>query len=116
MNKLLAVLGLIGAILGVVFAFLPISNLAVIPASIGLFLGLIAFLRSKKEGKTSFPRVVMLIALLAIIVSVGKQLIFTDEVKEDTEFIEKTDKSKEDAVKEIEELEDELEDELEELE
>ncbi len=114
--KLFAILGIIGAILGLLFSFLPISNLAIFPASIGLLLGLIAYLSAKKQNLNfSFARIVVIISLLAIIISVGKQLFTENKIEEDLEFIEKEKQSEEDAVQELEELEDDL-DELDELE
>ncbi len=117
MNKtlitILSIFGIIGAILGLLFSFLPISNLAIFPAVLGLILGLIAYLSAKKQKLNfSFARIVVLLALLAIIISMGKQLFTEDEVKADTEFIQKEKQSEVDAVKELEELDDEL-DELE---
>ncbi|MCF6279113.1 MAG: FUSC family protein [Flavobacteriaceae bacterium] len=110
MNKLFAILGLIGAILGLIFSFLPISNLAIFPAIIGLVLGLIAYSAAKKQNiGFSFARIVVILSLLAIIISASKQLFFKNKVEEDIQFIEKTKKSEQDAVKELEEL-DELED------
>lgn len=109
--KLLAVLGIIGAILGLVFSFLPISNLAIIPAAFGLLFGFIAFKAAKKQQLNfKFSRLVVLLALFAIIISIGKQLFTENQVKVDTEFLEKEKQSKEDAVKELEEELDELED------
>lgn len=117
MNKLFTILGFIGAVLALIFSFLPISNLAIFPAVIGLILGLIAYTSARKQkGKSSFQRIVVLLSLIAIIISVGKQLVFTDTVKEDAQFIEKTEQSRQDAVKELEELEEELNEDLDELE
>lgn len=117
MNKTLittlSVIGIISATLGLLFSFLPISNLAILPATFGLILGLIAYLSAKKQQLNfSFARTVVLLSLLAIIISMGKQLLMEDEVKADTEFIQKEQQSEEDAVKELDELDDEL-DELE---
>ncbi len=115
-NILLSFLGFLGAILGLIFSFLPISNLAVFPAVIGLVLGLIAYISAKKQNTGfSFARIVVLLSLLAIIILASKQLFFENKVTEDIEFIQSNEKSKEDAVKEIEELDEEL-NELDELE
>ena len=105
--KLFGVLGIIGAILGLLFSFLPISELAIFPAAIGLIFGFIAYTSSKKKGLNfSFPRIVVLISLVAIIVSVSKRLLVDNEVKQDIEFIEKEKQSEEEAVKDLEELDD----------
>lgn len=115
MNKTLittlSIFGIIGALLGLLFSFLPISNLAIFPASFGLILGLIAYLSAKKQQLNfSFARIVVLLSLLAIIISMGKQLLTEDEVENDTEFIQKEKQSEQDAVKELEDLDDELDD------
>lgn len=113
--KLFSVLGIIGAVLGLLFSFLPISNLAIIPAIFGLILGFIAYYSAKKKNLNfSFARVVILLSLVAIIILVGKQLFTENKVNEDIEFIEKEKQSEEDAVKDLEEL-DELDEELDEL-
>ena len=113
MNKLFSLLGLIGAILGLIFSFLPISNLAIFPAIIGLLLGLIAYTKLKKQGQNfTFAKIVIILSLLAILISTSKQLFIKNKVVEDTEFNQKTEKSKQDAVKDLEELDEEL-DELE---
>ena len=112
MNKTLitalSIFGIIGAILGLLFSFLPISNLAIFPATFGLILGLVAYLSAKKQLNFSFAKIVVLLSLLAIIISMGKQLLTNDEVKNDTEFIQKEKQSEQDAVKELDELDDEL--------
>lgn len=109
MNKFLSTLGFIGAILGLILSFLPLSNFAIYPAIIGLFLGLIVLFNQKKQGQDFiFPRVIVIVALIGIVISVGKQLMFKNKVVEDTEFNQKTEKSKQDAVKDLEELDEEL--------
>ena len=107
--KLFAILGIIGAVLGLIFSFLPLSELAIFPASIGLLLGLIAYLSAKKQNiNYSFARIVVVISLLAIIISVGRQLFIENEVAEDVEFVEKTSEpTTEELDKELNELEDE---------
>jgi hypothetical protein len=116
MNKLFSIIGFIGAILGLIFSFLPISNLAIFPAVIGLILGLIVYTAAKKQNTGfSFARIVVLLSLLAIIILASKQLFFQNKVAEDTEFIENNEKSEQDAVKDLEELDEEL-NELDELE
>lgn len=113
MNKTLittlSIFGIISALLGLLFSFLPISNLAIFPAAFGLILGLIAYLSAKKQQLNfSFARIVVLLSLLAIIISMAKQLFTENEIKNDTEFIQKEKQSEEDAVKDLEELDDEL--------
>lgn len=119
--KLFAVLGVIGALLGLLFSFLPISNLAIFPAVFGLIFGFIAYYFAKKQQQSfSFARIVVLLALLAILISVGKQLFTNTEVNDDAveEMQLKEVESEEDAIKDIEELDNELDelDDIEELE
>lgn len=113
MNKTLittlSLFGIIGAILGLLFSFLPISNLAIFPAAIGLVLGLIAYFSAKKQQLNfSFTRIVVLLSLLAIIISMSKQLFTENKVAVDTEFIEKTEAPTDQDLKDIEELDDDL--------
>lgn len=116
MNKLFAFLGLLSALLGLVFSFLPISNLAIFPAIFGFLLGIIALTIAKRKNQNfSFAKIVVILSLVAIVISVGKQLLIDNKVVVDTEFNQKTEKSKQDAVKDLEELEN-LDEELEDLE
>ena len=105
----LSIFGIIAAILGLLFSFLPISNLAIFPAALGLILGLIAYLSAKKKQLNfSFARVVVLLSLLAIIISMSKQLFTENKVADDTEFIEKTNAPTDQDLKDIEELDEDL--------
>jgi len=109
--KTFNIIGIISAVFGLLFSFLPISNLAIFPAVFGLILGLIAYLSAKKQQLNfSFSRIVVLLSLVAIIISMSKQLFTEEKVENDTEFIQKEKESEQDAVKELDELEDELDD------
>ncbi|GAB1309315.1 hypothetical protein KH5_19980 [Urechidicola sp. KH5] len=108
--KIFAISGCIAAILGIIFSFLPLFELAIFPASLGLILGLLAHFFAKRiDVHYRFSRFVIGISLIAIIVSSGKQLLIDNEVEDDIEFQQKEEQSEEDAVKDLEEL-DELED------
>lgn len=109
--KLFNVLATLGAILGILFSFLPIYELAIFPATIGLVLGLIAYFSAKKQQLSfSFSRIVVILSLIAILISVSKQLFTNNEINEETqkELQQKEQESEDEAIKELDEL-DELE-------
>lgn len=109
--KLFNIIAIIGALLGILFSFLPLFELAIFPATIALILGLIAFYASKKQNYSfGFSRIVVILALLALLISAGKQLFTNNELNEETqkELQQKEQESEEDAIKELDDL-DELE-------
>ena len=107
--RLLNVLAVIAAVLGILFSFLPLYELAIFPATIALVFGLISYYSAKKQQLSFyFARIVIIISLVSILISVSKQLFSSNEINEDTqqELKLKEDQSEEDAVKELEELDD----------
>lgn len=116
--KIFVIVGFFSAILGLVFSFLPISNLAIFPAIVGLVLSVTAYLSLKKQNLSfSFAKIVIALSVIAILISVGKNFFIDNKVAEDTTFIEKSEESEKEAVKDLQELEElnELEDIEEEL-
>ncbi len=65
MKRIFTILALIAAISSVIFAVLPISNLAIFTAVVALLFGLIAFYLSKKTGNVK--KIIQFIFLLTII-------------------------------------------------
>ena len=65
MRKLFIVLGIIAAVLAVVFSVLPVSNLAFVPGIAALVFGLIAFFLAQKQNQSK--KLIQLIFILTII-------------------------------------------------
>ena len=112
--KLFVIVGFFSAMIGLVLSFLPISNLAIFPAIFGFVLSIVAYMSLKKKKLSfSFPKIVMALSVLVLLISVGKNFLIENEVEEDTAFVEEAVRSEKEAVKELEALE-ELDEELEE--
>lgn len=106
MKKLLTLLAIISAVLTIVLAVLPISNLAIIPAVAALIFGGIAYYLSKKSGniKKILPFTFLLIACALALITF-KALFTTSQVKNTDELHTKEAQFEKDAKKELEDLE-----------
>jgi len=105
MRKFLVILGFIAAILAVVLAVTPLSNIALIPAIVAFILGLAIFYLSKKQNQSK--KVVQYIFILTII-SIGittyKSVFNEVEVGDTEELQERADESVEDSKEILEDL------------
>ena len=100
----LAIIGLIAAILGLVLSFLPLGTIDLVPAVIGLAFGLIAYFLAKKAStRKKLALSVLIIAGLAIVISLGTELFFENKVAEDTTFDEKIEQSADEATNDLDE-------------
>lgn len=125
MRKILAILGAIVAVLGVILAFTPLDTIPLLPALIALVLGFIALkLYQNKKRSTKFPKIIIALAFLTGAIVLGKSLFFENEIAVDTEFEEKQELNKQESIQELNEIEelnniedlDGLEEDLDELE
>jgi len=103
MRKVLIVLAFIFAVFGIVFAILPMGTIGVLPAGLSLLFALIAFIKSP-VGHKNVPKWLLIISALILVVIIGRSFV-PDEVVEDTEFEQKKIESKQEDLKELEELE-----------
>jgi glucose dehydrogenase len=104
MRKLFIVLAAIFAVLGVVFAFLPLGTLGLLPIGLALIFGFIV-LRMSDETQKRMPKVILVIAILSLAGVVGKEVFIKDEVEVDKQFEQKKIESEKEAKKDLEELE-----------
>ena len=104
MRKLFLVIASIFTVLGVVFTFLPLGTLALLPIGIGILFGFLALKKSDvKQAK--WVKVLLVISVIALVFVVGKELFTKDEVEVDSQFEAKKLESKQEAQKELEGLE-----------
>lgn len=103
MRKVLIVLAFIFAILGIVFAILPMGTLGVLPVGLSLIFGALAYAKSEANDK-AVPKWLLIVAGLTLVVIVVRSLI-PDEVAKDTEFEQKKIESKQEDLKDLEGLE-----------
>ncbi len=105
MRKLLIVLTIILAIIGIVFTILPMGTLAFIPVGSAILLSIIAIILSK-ENQKMLPKYLLLASFIVFLAVVAKDVFVKDKIVTDQQFDEKKVESKQEAKKELEELED----------
>lgn len=106
MKKLFTILALIAAILATIFAVLPISNLAIIPAIAALIFGSIAFYLSKQTGTVKkIIQFTFLLTIAALSLTIYKVIFTTTEVAETETLEAKETELEENAIEELEEIE-----------
>ena len=104
MRKLLIVLTIILAIIGIVFTILPMGTLAFIPVGSAILLSIIAIILSK-ENQKMLPKYLLLASFIVFLAVVAKDVFVKDQVVSDQQFDNNIEESKQEAKKELEELE-----------
>lgn len=105
MKRLFTILALIAAILSVILSVLPVSNLAIFPAIFALLLGSIAYFLSKKKGNVNkIIQFIFLLTIISIAVIIYKGVFSKTDISNTQELKEMETESKENAIKELEEL------------
>ena len=83
---------------------MPLGTLALLPVGIALVFGLLA-LRKSDLNQAKRVKLFIAIAIFSMIVIVGKAILMTDAVEKDQQFETQKLESKDEAQKELEELE-----------
>jgi intracellular septation protein A len=104
MRQLFLIIASIFTVLSVVFVFLPLGTLALIPVGIALLFGFLALKKSDTK-QAKWVKVLLVVSVLSLVFVVGKEFLTKDEVEVDKQFDVKKVESKKDAQKELEELE-----------
>lgn len=104
MRQLFFVIAIFFSILSAIFIFLPLGTLALLPVGIALVFGLLA-LKKSDLNQSKRVKLFIAIAIFSLIVIVGKTIFITDAVEKDQKFETQKLESKDEAQKELEELE-----------
>ncbi len=106
MRKLFSVLATIFAVFGIILVVTPTEQIAFIPVTLTLISAFLALKFSTLEQKR-FPKILLIIGVLTLIIIAAKQFLIKDEVavETETEKVQKVESQKQD-VKQLEELED----------
>jgi len=104
MRKLLLILAIVFSSLGILFAALPLGTLAFLPIGLALVFALLTFLKSDAVQK-KLPKWLMMVALLCVVVVLGKTYLIKDEVAVDAQFEKEKVEAKKEAQKDFEDLE-----------
>ena len=90
-KKIIIILGFIAAVLAVILAVTPLSNLAVIPIIVAFLCGLlIVFITKKDKTRTKSIQYIFLMVIIALAITVYKSVYYTSEVG-NTEQLEQRD-------------------------
>lgn len=104
MRKLFIILAAVFAVVGLIFAILPMGSIAFLPIILAIVLALVAMWKSNDNQK-KIPKWILVIALAILVLVTVKVVFVKDKVVVDQQFIQENVDSKEEAQQELEELE-----------
>ncbi|MGL2962364.1 hypothetical protein ACSVH2_00930 [Flavobacterium sp. RSB2_4_14] len=104
MRKVILLLAIIFTVLAIVFSALPMDTLAFLPIGTALLFSLLLLKKSEYEQKR-FPKSLLFICALCSVFVLGKTLFIKDKVEVDQKFELQKIETKEEAKKELEEIE-----------
>lgn len=104
MRKLFLILTCFFTVLGIAFTVLPLDTIAFLPIGLALVFGLLT-LKQSEDTQKKFPKILLVIGALCSLAVLGKTLLIKDEVATDTQFEQQKIETKQEAQKELEELE-----------
>ena len=107
MRKTFIILASLLTILSVIFSALPLGTLALAPIVLALITIFIAFKNSEIDQR-KLPKRLFIVAYLCAIVVVGKTFLMKDKVAKDTKFEQQKVETKQEAKKDLEDLEKDL--------
>lgn len=105
MRKTFLILSYIFTILSIIFTVLPLDTLAFVPIGLATICLVITFIKSDVNLRV-WPKRLFIITYLCAAVVVVKTFFFKDEVAVDQQFEQQKIETKQEAKKELEELED----------
>lgn len=105
MRRLFIVLGIIAAVLALILAVTPLSQLGFIPAAVALIFGLVAYYISKRnESPKKMVQLIFLMTVVALTLTTYKMIFTTVEVGDTEELQLKEEASIEDSKEILEDL------------
>jgi uncharacterized membrane protein len=107
MRKTFLIIAIIFTLLSIVFSALPLDTLAFAPIGLALLFIFIAFKKSEVSER-KLPKRLFIIAYICAIVVLGKTFLIKDKVAVDTKFEQQKIDTKQEAKKDLEDLEKDL--------
>lgn len=105
-KKLVIVLGFIAAVLAVILAVTPLSNLAVIPIIMAFICGLlIVFISKKDKTKTKSIQYIFLMVIIALVLTIYKSVFYKSEVGDIEQLEQRDEENLEDSKELLDDLE-----------
>lgn len=104
-KKLIIIFGFIAAILSVILAVTPFSNLAIIPIVVAFILGLlIVYISKKNNTKTKSIQYIFLMVIIALALTVYKSVYYTSEVGDTEQLKQREEENLEDSKELLEDI------------
>lgn len=104
MRKALIISTIVFVVLGIILTILPMGTIAFLPVGIAVILSILAVIKSK-ESQKKFPKILLFISIVILLAAIGKDVLVKDKVTVDQQFIKEKEDSKQEAQKDLEELE-----------
>ncbi len=104
MRKTFLILALIFTVVSIIFTALPLDTLALAPIGLALLFIFIAFKKSSIEER-KLPKRLFIVVYICALVVLGKTYIIKDKIAVDTKFEQEKIETKQEAKKDLEELE-----------
>ncbi|WP_426430026.1 FUSC family protein [Winogradskyella sp. HB-48] len=105
-KKIVIVLGFIAAVLAVILAVTPLSNLAVIPIIVAFVCGLlIVFMSKKDKTKTKSIQYIFLMVIIALSLTIYKSVYYKSEVGDIEQLEQRGEENLEDSKELLEDIE-----------
>lgn len=93
-------------LVGMVFSYLPMGTIALLPVGIAAGLSILAI---RQDNNKKFPKIILGITIMSFLFVIGKSIFVKDEVVQDVNFEQQKMQQKQEAQQELEELENDLE-------
>jgi hypothetical protein len=104
MRKLITVIAIIFTVVAIIFSVLPMDTIAFLPVGIALVFSLL-LLKKSEPAQKMIPKALLFVCALCSVFVLGKTLFIKDEVEVDQKFEQQKMETKQEAKKELEEIE-----------
>lgn len=108
MRKLFLVLGIIFTVLAIVFSVLPMDTIAFLPIGLAI-ISCLLLLKNSEANQKKLPNILLFVCVVSSVFVLGKTLLIKNEVEKDAQFEQQKVETKQEAKKELEDLEKDLE-------
>lgn len=111
-TNIFASISLFFGLLGLILSFLPLRMFALIPAGIGIYFGIIAYILSRVfKIKKNFVYIVLGISVSSIIIASVSEKVISNEIAEDKQFEQQLETTTEEDISDLSEAFEDEEDE-----
>lgn len=108
MKKIFLILAILFLVLSIAFTILPMGTIAFLPIGIALLFSLL-LLKKSKDNNRKLPNLLLTLSAICSFVVLVKVVFIKDKVEVDQKFEQQKVETKNEAKKELEELENDLE-------